>query len=112
MSAPLTRHDRPRQALNTIATANAHLAGSDRAARYAKFAESPYRFFRGTHTLDAGKPYRKRGGILAREHLRGSRSLNPDEHVSPAMSVSGWRAGSRLHRDGNDANAPLYRLRR
>ncbi|UYG07125.1 DUF2252 domain-containing protein [Halomonas sp. M4R1S46] len=51
MSQPLTRHNRPRQVLDAITAANAGLSAEDRAAKYAKLAESPYRFFRGTNHL-------------------------------------------------------------
>jgi len=51
MSPPLTRHNRPRQVLDAIEAANAALDESDRHAKYAKLAESPYRFFRGTNHL-------------------------------------------------------------
>lgn len=51
MPQPLTRHNRARQVLDEIAATNASLSGQDRAAKYAKLAESPYRFFRGTNHL-------------------------------------------------------------
>ncbi|MFG6157647.1 DUF2252 domain-containing protein [Halomonas sp. 1390] len=51
MSPPLTRHNRPRQVLDAIQAANAGLDEGDRHAKYAKLAESPYRFFRGTNHL-------------------------------------------------------------
>jgi len=51
MSPPLTRHNRQRQVLDEIGAANAALSEEDRAAKYAKLAESPYRFFRGTNHL-------------------------------------------------------------
>ncbi|QFU02881.1 hypothetical protein FIU83_14640 [Halomonas sp. THAF5a] len=51
MSPPLTRHNRPRQVLDAIQAANAALDEGDRDAKYAKLAESPYRFFRGTNHL-------------------------------------------------------------
>ncbi|GAA0618512.1 DUF2252 domain-containing protein [Halomonas beimenensis] len=51
MSPPLTLHNRPRQVMDAITAANADLAEADRAAKYAKLAESPYRFFRGTNHL-------------------------------------------------------------
>ncbi|MDR5865388.1 DUF2252 family protein [Halomonas koreensis] len=51
MSPPLTRHNRPRQVLDAIEAANAALDEGDRRAKYAKLAESPYRFFRGTNHL-------------------------------------------------------------
>ncbi|MGM0536510.1 MAG: DUF2252 domain-containing protein [Pseudomonadota bacterium] len=47
----LTRHNRARQVIDEIAAANASLSDQDRAAKYAKLAESPYRFFRGTNHL-------------------------------------------------------------
>ncbi|KXS37829.1 DUF2252 family protein [Modicisalibacter tunisiensis] len=44
---------------------------------------SPFKADYPTHKIDDGKSYRKLvrqwGRILAREHLRGSRSLNPDD---------------------------------
>lgn len=51
MSQPLTQHNRPRQVMDAITQANAALAEPDREAKYAKLAESPYRFFRGTNHL-------------------------------------------------------------
>ncbi|WFM71912.1 DUF2252 family protein [Halomonas sp. CKK8] len=51
MTQPLTRHHRARQVLDEIRAANASLTDQDRAAKYAKLAESPYRFFRGTNHL-------------------------------------------------------------
>ncbi|MBB3139276.1 DUF2252 domain-containing protein [Halomonas organivorans] len=51
MSPPLTRHNRPRRVLDAIEAANADLSADERAAKYAKLAESPYRFFRGTNHL-------------------------------------------------------------
>ncbi|WP_280549913.1 MULTISPECIES: DUF2252 family protein [unclassified Halomonas] len=51
MSQPLTRHNRARQVLDEITAANAPLSDQVRAAKYAKLAESPYRFFRGTNHL-------------------------------------------------------------
>ncbi|EPC01848.1 hypothetical protein L861_19550 [Litchfieldella anticariensis FP35 = DSM 16096] len=51
MSQPLTHHNRPRQVLDAIDTANAHLSETDRAVKFAKLAASPYRFFRGTNHL-------------------------------------------------------------
>ncbi len=51
MSQPLTRHNRPRQVLDAITSANAGLSEEDREAKYAKLAESPYQFFRGTNHL-------------------------------------------------------------
>ncbi|MFG6138095.1 DUF2252 domain-containing protein [Halomonas sp. B23F22_10] len=51
MTPPLTRHNRPRQVLDAITAANASLDDDDREAKYAKLAESPYRFFRGTNHL-------------------------------------------------------------
>ena len=51
MSQPLTRHNRPQQVLEALATANAGLSDAQREAKYTKLAESPYRFFRGTNHL-------------------------------------------------------------
>ncbi|MCL7940463.1 DUF2252 domain-containing protein [Halomonas sp. ATCH28] len=51
MTQPLTRHNRARQVLDEIRAANASLTDQDRAAKYAKLAASPYRFFRGTNHL-------------------------------------------------------------
>ncbi|MES3676532.1 DUF2252 family protein [Halomonas elongata] len=51
MPQPLTRHNRPRQVLDSITSANAGLSEQEREAKYAKLAESPYRFFRGTNHL-------------------------------------------------------------
>ncbi|MCW4152747.1 DUF2252 domain-containing protein [Halomonas sp. 18H] len=51
MSQPLTRHNRPRQVLDAVKSANAELAEADRQAKYLKMAESPYSFFRGTNHL-------------------------------------------------------------
>lgn len=51
MNQPLTRHHRARQVLDEIRATNAPLTDQDRAAKYAKLAESPYRFFRGTNHL-------------------------------------------------------------
>lgn len=51
MPRPLTLHNRPQKVLDAIATANAALSDDDRQAKYAKLAESPYRFFRGTNHL-------------------------------------------------------------
>ncbi|MBN8412390.1 MULTISPECIES: DUF2252 domain-containing protein [Halomonas] len=51
MSLPLTRHHRPRQVMEAIHTANAHLDADDQRTKYAKIAASPYAFFRGTNHL-------------------------------------------------------------
>ncbi|MDW7745949.1 DUF2252 domain-containing protein [Halomonas sp.] len=51
MTQPLTRHNRARQVLDEIRAANAPLSDQDRATKYDKLAESPYRFFRGTNHL-------------------------------------------------------------
>ncbi|RAR60989.1 uncharacterized protein (DUF2252 family) [Onishia taeanensis] len=51
MSQPLTRHNRPQQVLDAIDAANASLSDADREAKFAKLAQSPYRFFRGTNHL-------------------------------------------------------------
>ncbi|TDN98210.1 MULTISPECIES: DUF2252 domain-containing protein [Halomonas] len=51
MPQPLNRHNRARQVLDAIRAANAPLSDQDRAAKYAKLGESPYRFFRGTNHL-------------------------------------------------------------
>ncbi|MDZ7851267.1 MAG: DUF2252 family protein [Halomonas sp.] len=51
MSQLLTHHNRAHLVLDEITAANAPLSEQDRAAKYAKLAESPYRFFRGTNHL-------------------------------------------------------------
>ncbi|MDR5900341.1 DUF2252 family protein [Halomonas vilamensis] len=62
---------------------------------------SPYKKDFPTDKLDTAKPYRKLvgqwGRILAREHLRGARALNPDDPACFARSVCSQLEGRLDH---------------